>query len=106
MKRTEHNKIVRDQIPEIIEKNGQRALCRAAEKEEIIRGLEAKLTEELAEYLEDHSLEEMADLLEVIHGLLYHRGISWEELERIRLEKRQKRGGFEQGIWLEATEEA
>ena len=105
MKRIEHNKIVRDRIPEIIEKNGQRAVCRVPEKEEIIRGLEGKLTEELSEYLEDHSLEEMADLLEVMHGVLHHRGVSWEELERIRLEKREKRGGFQQGIYLIATEE-
>ena len=105
MKRTEHHKIVRDRIPEIIEKSGQHAVCRIPEKDEIIRGLEAKLTEELREYLEAHSLEEMADLLEVMHGILHHRGISWDELERIRLEKREKRGGFEQGIYLEATEE-
>lgn len=106
MPRIEHNKIVRDRIPEIIERNGQRAVCRTPNKEEIIRGLEEKLTEELSEYLEDHSLEEMADLLEVMHGILHHRGISWDELEKIRLEKRERRGGFERGIYLEATEEA
>ena len=106
MKRTEHNKIVRDRIPEIIQRNGQRAVCRVPEKEEIISGLEAKLCEELREYLADHSLEEMADLLEVMHGILFHRGVPWEELERIRLAKREKRGGFEQGIYLEATEES
>ena len=104
MNRTEFGKIVRDRIPEIIEQNGSRAIARIPGKEEIIGGLEVKLTEELTEYLEDHSLEEMADLLEVMHGILHHRGVSWEELERIRLEKKEKRGGFEQGIWLIATE--
>jgi len=104
MSRTEFGKIVRDRIPEIIEKSGSRAVARIPGKEEIIEGLEQKLTEELAEYLEDHSLGEMADLLEVMHGILHHRGVSWEELERIRLEKKEKRGGFEQGIWLIATE--
>ena len=105
MNRTEHHKIVRDKIPEIIENNGQRAVCRIPEKEEIIRGLETKLTEELSEYLADHSLEEMADLLEVMHGIHFHRGVSWDELESIRLAKKEKRGGFEQGIYLTATEE-
>ncbi len=104
MNRTEFGKIVRDRIPEIIEQSGSRAVTRIPGKEEIIGGLEVKLTEELTEYLEDHSLEEMADLLEVMHGILHHRGVSWEELERIRLEKKEKRGGFEQGIWLIATE--
>lgn len=99
-------KIVRDRIPEIIEANGQRAVCHVPGKEEILLGLEQKLSEELSEYLADHSLEEMADLLEVMHGILYHRGIAWDELEAIRLAKREKRGGFEQGIYLEATEEA
>lgn len=104
MKRTEHSKIVRDKIPAIIRQNGLRAICRVPEQEEIVKGLEAKLSEELNEYLADHSLEEMADLLEVMHGILHHRGVSWDELEKIRLEKRKKRGGFEQGIYLEATE--
>lgn len=105
MSRIEYSKIVRDRIPEIIEKNGKRAICHIPERIEIIAGLEAKLSEELTEYLADHSLEEMADLLEVMHGILHHRGVSWDELEKIRLEKREKRGGFEQGIRLEATEE-
>lgn len=99
-------KIVRDRIPEIIEANGQRAVCRVPEKEEILLGLEKKLSEELGEYLADHSLEEMADLLEVMHGILHHKGVSWEKLEAIRLAKREKRGGFEKGIYLEATEES
>ncbi len=105
MGRTEYNKIVRDRIPEIIENSGKRAVCHIPEEREIIEGLEAKLREELNEYLADHSLEEMADLLEVMRGILYHRGVSWEDLERIRLKKYEKRGGFERGIYLEATEE-
>lgn len=104
MKRTEYNKIVRDRIPEIIERSGSRALWHAAGPEETVKGLEAKLTEELSEYLADHSLEELADLLEVMHGILHHRGVSWEELEAIRIKKREERGGFERGIRLEATE--
>ena len=105
MKQTQYHKIVRDRIPEIIEANGQSALCRIPEKDEILLGLDQKLSEELHEYLADHSLEEMADLLEVMHGILYHRGVSWDELDRIRLEKKEKRGGFEQGIYLETTGE-
>ena len=91
-------------IPEIIERSGSRALWHAAGPEETVKGLEDKLTEELSEYLADHSLEELADLLEVMHGIIYHRGASWEELEAIRLKKREERGGFERGIRLEATE--
>ena len=52
------------------------------------------------EYLADHSLEEMADLLEVMHGILYLKGISWEMLEKVRIQKRNERGGFEQRLLL------
>ena len=104
MRRIEYRKIVRDRIPEIIEASGKMPVWREVGPEKAICGLEDKLKEELSEYLSDHSLEEMADLLEVMHGILYHRGVSWDELEKIRLRKREERGGFEGRIFLEATE--
>ncbi len=93
-------KVVRDRIPEIIEKSGGKPDIRLLDRESAVRGLEEKLSEELQEYLSDHSLEEMADLLEVMHGILHHRGIPWEELEKVRLRKREARGGFEKGFFL------
>jgi predicted house-cleaning noncanonical NTP pyrophosphatase (MazG superfamily) len=105
MKLTVYRKIVRDRIPEIIETAGKMARCEYVCKEEVVDGLEAKLSEELTEYLESHSIEEMADLLEVMHGILYHKGIPWDELERVRQEKRVQRGGFEKGIRLLEVEE-
>lgn len=98
-----YNKIVRDRIPEMIRAGGQEALMAEKSREEIIAGLERKLGEELDEYLLDHSVEEMADILEVMHGILHHRGIPWEELERVREKKRAERGGFDGGIFLEAV---
>lgn len=93
-------KIVRDKIPEIIEKAGKKPVFETVSIEEAIHGLEEKLSEELDEYLADCSLEEMADLLEVMHGILYLKGISWDELETVRLKKHEERGGFEQRILL------
>ena len=93
-------KIVRDKIPEIIEEAGKKAIFEIVSVEDAIHGLEEKLSEELDEYLADRSLEEMADLLEVMHGILYLKGISWDELETVRLKKREERGGFEQRILL------
>lgn len=103
--RKEYDKIVRDRIPEIIEASGRRAEIEFVSKERAIAGLEAKLTEELDEYFADHSLEEMADLLEVMRGILHHRGISWDELENVRQKKYAQRGGFEEGIRLLSVEE-
>ena len=94
-------KIVRDNIPEIMRRAGQQPSVRMLDARGAAEKLEDKLNEELSEYLADHSLEELADLLEVMHGLLYHRGVEWEELEKIRLKKRAERGGFEAGVYLE-----
>lgn len=62
--------------------------------------LDAKLNEELAEYQESKSLEELADLLEVLRAVVRARGWTWEELEQVRQEKAVKRGGFEKKILL------
>ena len=94
------SKIVRDRIPEIINQAGKKPVIEVVSNEMAIRGLEEKLYEELEEYMADHSLEEMADLLEVMHGILYLKGIPWDDLEAIRVKKREERGGFEQRILL------
>ena len=93
-------KIVRDRIPEIISKSGKTPVFETVSVEDAIIGLEEKLSEELAEYLEDHSLEEMADLLEVMHGILFLKGIDWCEVEKVRIQKRNERGGFEDRLLL------
>ena len=62
--------------------------------------LDAKLNEELSEYQESKSLEELADLLEVMRAVVNARGRTWEQLEQIRQEKAAKRGGFEKKILL------
>ena len=56
--------------------------------------------EELAEYHESKSMEELADLLEVIRAVAAARGSSIEEVEAIRRDKAEKRGGFEKRILL------
>ena len=100
MKRTAYQKLVRDRIPQIIEASGRQAIVQAASRKTMSLLLEEKLKEELAEYLKSHELEELADLLEVMHGVVDHTGHTWEELESLRLKKKQERGGFEEGIVL------
>ena len=103
-KTTVHNKLVRDQIPEIIEASGKTCVTEILAKEDYIRALDAKLSEELAEYQQSKSLEELADLLEVMDAVVKARGYTWEELECIRTRKREKRGGFEERILLKESE--
>lgn len=98
-----HNKLVRDKIPQIIEKSGKTPVCRTLSDEEALEMLDRKLSEELNEYQADKSMEEIADLLEVIHAVVKARGSSMEEVEAIRKDKLKKRGGFDKRIFLECV---
>mgnify|MGYP003303924131 CR=1 FL=1 len=99
-----HNKLVRDRIPEIIEKSGKTAYCRILNNEEYIDELDRKLNEECAEYQADKSIDELADMLEVMYAIAQARGCTVEELEQVRAEKAEKRGGFKDRIYLEKVE--
>lgn len=100
-----HNKLVRDKIPEIIENTGKTAYCHILTEEEYIAELDKKLNEECAEYQANKSLEELADMLEVMYAIAEARGYSVSELERVRAEKAEKRGGFKDRIFLERVDE-
>ena len=95
-----YNKLVRDRIPEIIIKAGKEPITSVLTDEEYIKMLDKKLNEECAEYQADKNIEELADMLEVIIAITKARGYSLDELEGIRAEKADKRGGFEQKIFL------
>ena len=100
MSTIQYNKLVRDRIPEIIEMSGKRCVCSILPDEEYLARLDEKLNEELAEYQESKAMEELADLLEVIRAIAVARGSSIEEVEAIRQDKAEKRGGFEKKILL------
>ena len=95
-----YNKLVRDRIPEIIEGKGKRCVTRVMEHDEYIEMLDAKLDEELAEYHKDQNLEELADLMEVILAAAEARGYTIEQLENVRLEKKEQRGAFKKRLLL------
>lgn len=100
-----YHKLVRDRIPEIIEADGKTCVTEILPDEQYLEMLDAKLTEELSEYQESHSLEELADLLEVLRAVAVARGWTWEELERVRQDKAAKRGGFDKKILLKEVRE-
>ncbi|MBQ8555966.1 MAG: nucleoside triphosphate pyrophosphohydrolase [Clostridia bacterium] len=100
-----HEKLVRDRIPEIIEASGKTCVTRVLPHEEYLAALDAKLTEELAEYQADKSMEELADLLEVMMAVAEARGHNFTAVEAIRQAKASKRGGFRERIWLESVTE-
>lgn len=95
-----YHKLVRDRIPEIIEADGKHCIVETLSDEEYLRLLDHKLGEEVAEYQESKSLEELADLLEVVQTVVQARGWTMEELERVRAQKAAERGRFEKKILL------
>lgn len=101
-----YNKLVRDKIPQIIENDGRKAVYRYLnDKIEYLNELEKKLNEELKEYEDSKSLEEMADILEVLFSLCIARGHSVEELLKMREEKAMIRGSFKEKIFLERVDD-
>ena len=97
----QYNKLVRDKIPEIIEKSGRHLKYNVLNNDEYKIALDKKLDEEVSEYREAGNLEELADILEILYALCESSGGSIEELEQIRKKKAAERGAFKNKIYLE-----
>ena len=96
-----HNKLVRDLIPEIIERDGKQGIYRKINGSELNKALVDKLSEEGEELLQEVNLEELADLLEIVYALIDLNNFEFEDVETIRKLKQEQRGAFSQGIFLE-----
>ncbi len=99
-----YRKAVRDKIPEIIEKSGHSCNVKTLSDDQFLLEIEKKLSEEVSEYQKDKNPEELADILEVIYRIAKLKGISKEDLEKIRIKKVKERGGFEKNLFLICTE--
>ncbi|MFD2657925.1 nucleoside triphosphate pyrophosphohydrolase [Gracilibacillus thailandensis] len=99
-----YHKLVRDHIPAILEKKGLSYQTKILHNSDYKDALHAKLQEEIKEYLEadkDHeSLEELADILEVMHALAKTHGADIAKVEEIRKKKAEDRGKFEDKVLL------
>ena len=99
-----YNKLVRDKILEIIEANGSQYSARVLNEEELLKEVKAKMVEEALEFEKaddkKEAIEELADILELVYAAISSLGISYEDLEEVRHQKREKRGGFDQAIYL------
>lgn len=93
-----NHKAVRDRIPEIVGSSDKNYVFKELSDTEFLAELENKLQEELAEYFESKEIEELADLMEVIHRIADLKGFSKEAFESLRLKKKQERGGFEKNL--------
>ena len=98
-------KLVRDRIPEIIQEDGKTPIIRIVDEEEYVRELDRKLCEEVEEYRAAGSIEEMADVLEVLQAICIARGYTLQQLEEVRRKKAAERGGFKKRIYWEGNQD-
>ena len=99
----QHDKLVRDRIPQILASHGAKPVTRVLDQDEYRRELRRKLQEEVAEFAQSGQVDELADILEVTYALAEVQGVSRYQLERMRTRKREERGGFEGRIFLVET---
>lgn len=112
-----YNKLVRDNMVDIYEHDIQNKISASDYKvrymspEETLERLKDKLLEEAQEVFEAYGKsdkselkEEIADVIEVIDAILYHNQISLSEVLALRDAKKNKKGGFEKGVFLESID--
>ncbi len=101
-----YNKLVRDNIPDIIKNNGEIPITRILNDDEYKIELEKKLYEEYQEVLNSSGkerIEELADMLEVMISLAKLEGKDLDDVIEVAKVKRLKRGGFNKKIYLEGV---
>lgn len=95
------NKLARNNLHENLATRGATAITRILSDEEYKQALYKKLQEEVGEFLETPIPEELADVLEVVYALAPLIAGSVEELEHVRIAKKEYRGGFDKKIFVE-----
>ncbi|MDF2632842.1 MAG: phosphoribosyl-ATP pyrophosphohydrolase [Caproiciproducens sp.] len=97
----QYDKLVRDNIPTIIEDQGNIPVFRILSDTAYATYLNKKLKEEVEEYLKDNCVEELCDIFEVIKAIYTAMGFTDAEFEKVREAKVLKNGAFKDKILLE-----
>ena len=95
-----YDKLVRDKIPEIILQKGGKPVAHVADANKYWEKLKEKLQEEVAEFIKDETMEEIADILEVVEAISAYKGFDALELQTVKHKKAEERGKFEKRIIL------
>lgn len=100
------NKLVRDKIVEIIQKEGREVNFSVLSNSDYEQALKTKLQEEALEVIKasnnQETLEELADLQELIDCLLTHLKITKTELKAAQLKKNQQKGSFRKRHFIQS----
>ena len=101
-----YNKLVRDKIPESIDcELGRKCKYRILDDEEYLKELNKKVLEEANEFIEENSIEELGDLMEVINTIMKLKGYDMKEVNKVMKAKEEKKGAFNNKIFLEYVDE-
>ncbi len=101
-----YNKLVRDKIPENIDgEKGRKCKYKILDDTEYLQELNKKILEEANEFIEENSIEELGDLMEVINAIMKLEGYKMEEVYKIMKAKAEKKGAFNDKIYLEYVDE-
>ena len=101
-----YNKLVRDKIPENIDSEpGRKSKYRILNDSEYLTELNKKVLEEANEFIEENSIEELGDLMEVINSIMKLKGYKMEDVHKSMKAKADKKGTFNNKIYLEYIDE-
>ena len=101
-----YNKLVRDRIPEIIDSEvGRKSKYRILDDKEYLSELNKKVLEEANEFIEGNSIEELGDLMEVLNAIMKLKNYKIQDVYKIMNDKAEKRGAFNDKIFLEYVDE-
>lgn len=100
-----YNKLIRDNNVKLMEDKGCKVCYEILDDKRYGEELDKKLKEEVIEFLESYNIEEMADIIEVIYAIMEYRGITINDVEKIRIEKRERKGAFKKRIFLKTVDE-
>lgn len=104
-----YHKLVRDNVPEIMEKEGKKCVVKILDDAEYKQTLLRKIVEEAAEMRESNGdlqelIKEVGDVQEVLESIVKAFGLDAAEIERVKNERKTARGSFEKKVFLESAE--
>lgn len=108
MKTIKYNKLIRDKIPEIMDKAGKEYTVSVLNDEDYIEKLKTKLQEEAEEVCEaskDEIIGELADVMEVVYAIEEYYSISHDTVLEKQSKKAITNGKFEKRLLLTEVRE-
>lgn len=107
--KTLYNKLIRDRIPEIIGKDGTTFKTHVLDDDDFKVELLRKLVEEAKEVAgakddKKEIVKELGDILEIIDYIVKSFNLDVDEIEKVKSERKDSRGGFDKKLFLEYTD--